>query len=102
MSLPEYFVTCFHVINYANDENVAKQTRIWVLPATMLVPIEVELVSYLEKEDVAVLKYTHKDILASLEGMVPITASPMACKPISLCTQIGLSSPSRSTSTTRR
>ncbi len=68
-----YFVTCFHVINYASDENVAKNTRIWVLPSTMLVPVEVELVSYLEKEDVAVLKYTHNDILVTLEGMVPVS-----------------------------
>lgn len=68
-----YFVTCFHVINYTNNENDVASTRIWVLPATMLVPIEVELVSYSEKDDVAVLKYTHSNILETLEGCTPVS-----------------------------
>ena len=68
-----YFVTCYHVINYDNDENTLSSTRIWVLPASMLVPIEVELVSYSAKDDVAVLKYTHNDILETLEGCTPVS-----------------------------
>lgn len=67
-----YFVTCFHVINYTDNETVAQNTRIWVLPASMLIPIEVELVSYSSKDDVAVLKYTHNDIVETLEGCTPV------------------------------
>lgn len=67
-----YFVTCFHVINYNENEASVSSTRIWVLPASMLVPIEVELVSYSAKEDVAVLKYTHSNILETLEGTIPV------------------------------
>lgn len=68
-----YFVTCFHVINYAEDELVAQNTRIWVLPSSMLIPIEVELVAYSARDDVAVLKYSHSDILETLEGCTPVT-----------------------------
>lgn len=67
-----YFVTCYHVINYSGNNDVAN-TRVWVLPATMLVPLEVELVAYHEKEDIAVLKYTHSNILETLEGLKPVS-----------------------------
>ena len=68
-----YFITCFHVINFEKDESKVSQTRIWVLPASMLTPIEVELVSYSEKDDVAVLKYTHSNIIETLEGCTPVS-----------------------------
>lgn len=67
-----YFITCYHVIGYDGNNDV-NNTRIWVLPATMLVPIEVELVAYHEKEDIAVLKYTHSNILETLEGLKPVS-----------------------------
>jgi len=67
-----YFVTCYHVINYQEDESQANSNRIWVLPATMLIPLEVELVSYSLVDDVAVLKYTHSNILETLEGCTPV------------------------------
>ncbi len=68
-----YFVTCFHVINYEKNESLVPSTRVWVLPASMLVPLEVEVVAYSKKDDVAVLKYTHSDILATLEGCTPVS-----------------------------
>ena len=67
-----YFVTCYHVINYQEDESLANNNRIWVLPASMLVPLEVELVGYSKTDDVAVLKYTHSNILETLEGCTPV------------------------------
>lgn len=68
-----YFVTCFHVIDYSNNEDLAKQTRIWLLPPSKLVPFEVEMIGYSEVNDIAILKYNHENILESLEGMVPVS-----------------------------
>ncbi len=64
-----YFVTCYHVINYYESETFNSSTRIWILPTSMLIPVEVSLVSYSAKDDVAVLKCN----VSKLEGAIPVS-----------------------------
>lgn len=61
-----YFVTCYHVVSGYEDSA-------WVLLPSSLTPIQVSVLGYSSHYDLAVLKYTTRDLEGVLGGCQPIS-----------------------------